>query len=119
MEFFPRIILQRNRLRGTPHYSIALATLIPILVLIAVRGDINTLGDMYAFGLLGAFTLTCIGMDIVRYRQRKERKLAKQIRPEASARAREQIVSTMERDEENLPDGARKHERWASDGTTG
>ncbi len=109
MEFFPKIILQRNRLRGTPHYSIALATLIPILVLIAVHGDINTLGDMYAFGLLGAFTLTCLGMDIVRYRQRKERKLVKQIRPGASANAREQIVSTMERDEENMADGARKH----------
>jgi amino acid transporter len=108
MEFFPRIILQRNRLRGTPHYSIALATLIPILVLVAVHGDIKTLGDMYAFGLLGAFTLTCIGMDIVRYRQRKERKVVKQARPEASANAREQIVSTMEQDEENMPDGARK-----------
>ena len=109
MEFFPRIILQRNRLRGTPHYSIALATLIPIVVLILVRGNINTLGDMYAFGLLGAFTLTCLGMDIVRYRQRKERKMAKQIRPEASARAREQIVSTMEKDYENTPDQAHKH----------
>jgi amino acid transporter len=108
MEFFPRIILQRNRLRGTPHYSIALATLIPILVLIAVRGDINTLGDMYAFGLLGAFTLTCLGMDIVRYRQRKERKVVKQIRPGVSANAREQIVSTIEQDEEKLPDGAHK-----------
>lgn len=74
MEFFPQFILQRNALRGTPHYSIALATFIPILVLLAVRGDINTLGDMYAFGLLGAFSLTCLGMDIVRYRQRKYRK---------------------------------------------
>ena len=109
MEFFPKIILQCNRLRGTPHYSIGLATLIPILVLIAVKGDINTLGDMYAFGLLGAFTLTCIGMDIVRYRQRKERTLAQQARPNASADAQEQIVSTMERDEESMPDQARKH----------
>jgi len=75
MEFFPEFILKRNTLRGTPHYSIGLATLIPILVLLAVRGDINVLGDMYAFGLLGAFSLTCLGMDIVRYRQRKFRKL--------------------------------------------
>src|SRR5436309_1566738 len=75
MEFFPQIILKRNALRGTPHYSIALATIIPILVLVAVRGDINILGDMYAFGLLGAFTLTCLGMDIVRYRARKYRRL--------------------------------------------
>jgi amino acid transporter len=75
MEFFPQFILARNTLRGTPHYSIALATVIPILVLVAVRGDINILGDMYAFGLLGAFSLTCLGMDIVRYRARKYRRL--------------------------------------------
>jgi amino acid transporter len=75
MEFFPAFILKKNRLRGTPHYSIALATVIPIIVLILVRGNINILGDMYAFGLLGAFSLTCLGMDVVRYRQRKARKL--------------------------------------------
>ncbi len=71
MEFFPAFVLQRNKLRGTPHYSIALATAIPIVVLIAVNGNINTLGDMYAFGLLGAFTLTCLGLDLIRYRERK------------------------------------------------
>ncbi len=75
MEFFPGVILKRNKLRGTPHYSIALATGIPILVLIAVRGDINLLGDMYAFGLLGAFTLTCLGLDIVRHRERQAARL--------------------------------------------
>ncbi len=73
MEFFPMLLLKQNKLRNTPHYSIALATLIPMLVLIAVRGNINILGDMYAFGLLGAFTLTCLGMDLVRYQQRKAR----------------------------------------------
>jgi amino acid transporter len=71
MEFFPAFVLQRNKLRGTPHYSIALATFVPIAVLILVRGNIITLGDMYAFGLLGAFTLTCLGLDLVRYRERK------------------------------------------------
>src|SRR6266550_6501348 len=71
MEFFPAFVLQRNKLRGTPHYSIALATGIPIAVLILVKGDIIILGDMYAFGLLGAFTLTCLGLDLVRYRERR------------------------------------------------
>src|SRR2546426_6245048 len=51
MEFFPAFVLQRNRLRGSPHYSIALATGIPIVVLLMVAGNINILGDMYAFGL--------------------------------------------------------------------
>lgn len=71
MEFFPAFILQRNKLRGTPHYSIALATGIPIVVLIFAGGSLDLLGNMYAFGLLGAFTLTCLGLDLVRYRERK------------------------------------------------
>lgn len=69
MEFLPDFILKRNKIRNTPHYSIALATGIPILVLIAVKGNIDILGDMYAFGLLGAFTLTCLGLDIVRAKE--------------------------------------------------
>jgi amino acid transporter len=69
MEFLPDFILRRNKLRGTPHYSIALATGIPIVILIVVAGNITILGDMYAFGLLGAFSLTCLGLDIVRTRE--------------------------------------------------
>src|SRR6202165_1135312 len=71
MEFFPKFIQQRNKLRGTPHFSILLAISIPIFVLIAVHGAITVLGDLYAFGLLGAFTLTCVGLDIVRRRERR------------------------------------------------
>jgi amino acid transporter len=71
MDFFPAFVLKRNKLRGTPHYSIALATGIPIVVLVIANGSINFLGELYAFGLLGAFTLTCLGLDIIRYRERK------------------------------------------------
>lgn len=71
MEFFPEFILRRNKLRGTPHYSIALAVGIPILVLLLAQGSQDLLGNMYAFGLLGAFSLTCLGLDLVRYRERK------------------------------------------------
>jgi hypothetical protein len=75
MSFFPAFILQRNRLRGTPHYSIALATGIPIAILILANGSLDLLGNLYAFGLLGAFSLTCLGIDIVRYRERKAARL--------------------------------------------
>jgi amino acid transporter len=99
MEFFPQWLLARNKLHGTPHFSIGVAVLIPIAVLIAVHGDINILGDMYAFGLLGAFTLTCISMDIVRYRARKIRhRLTKSI---SNADEREQAVSAEEEGLEN------------------
>ncbi|WIG60718.1 MAG: putative amino acid permease, GabP family [Ktedonobacterales bacterium] len=70
MKFFPNIVRKRNKMRDTPHISIALATIIPMAVLIAVGGRIDLLGDMYAFGLLGAFSLTCIALDVIRWRER-------------------------------------------------
>jgi len=84
MDFFPAFVLKRNKLRGTPHYSIALATGIPIAVLlidkVIANGSIDFLGQLYAFGLLGAFTLTCLGLDIIRHRERKAaRTLAAQL----------------------------------------
>ena len=71
MRFFPDIVERTDPRRGTPIVSIILATGIPMVVLIAVRGDINTLGDMYAFGLLGAFSLTCLSLDVIRMRERR------------------------------------------------
>jgi len=71
MQFFPAAIERRNRWRQTPHVSIFIATAVPIVVLIAASGNIDLLGDMYAFGLLGAFSLTCFGLDILRWRERR------------------------------------------------
>lgn len=76
--FFPDLVMKRNKLRNTPHNAIILATAIPIVILILVLGNINLLGDMYAFGLLGAFTLTCLGLDIVRSRERREEQALRQ-----------------------------------------
>jgi len=69
--FLPKAIEHRNRLRGTPHWAILTAVTIPLLVLLASRGDIGVLGDLYAFGLLGAFSLTCLALDIVRWHERR------------------------------------------------
>jgi len=49
------------------------ATAIPIAVVAATAGNVGLLGDLYAFGLLGAFTLTCIALDLVRYHERGEK----------------------------------------------
>lgn len=95
MEFFPSIILKRNRLRGTPHYSIALATGIPIIILIAVNGKVDLLGDMYAFGLLGAFSLTCLGLDIVRARERRAARLLAKNLPVANGHTQVSDASLM------------------------
>ncbi|MCX6834948.1 MAG: hypothetical protein NTW07_07420, partial [candidate division Zixibacteria bacterium] len=37
-------------------------------VLIFTKGNITLLGEMYAFGLLGAFTLSSLGLDVIRWR---------------------------------------------------
>ena len=39
--------------------------------MLATRGHMALLGDMYAFGLLGAFTLTSVGIDRMRWQERK------------------------------------------------
>ncbi len=93
--FFPAFVMKRNALRGTPHYSIMLATGIPIAILLIVAGRIDILGDMYAFGLLGAFTLTCLGMDIIRSRDRRAAR-ALRVRDSSSARttSQQEAVST-------------------------
>jgi amino acid transporter len=103
MGFLPRVIQRRSKWRGTPSVAIALVTAIPIFVLLLVNGDVNTLGDMYAFGLLGAFSLTSLSLDVIRWRERhghppikddadheadRERDSAAESREMASARAR-------------------------------
>lgn len=115
MEFFPAFVLQRNKLRGTPHYSIALATAIPIAVLILVNFNINLLGDMYAFGLLGAFTLTCLGLDLVRYRERKAARSKKyQVPPQFTEIGNERL-SAENQLESTSPS---THQKDALDGNT-
>jgi len=65
-EFLPRALLRRSQRFGTPHVAIVLSVVVPVAVLIATRGSIAELGDLYAFGLLGAFVLSSTALDRVR-----------------------------------------------------
>jgi len=65
-DFLPRPLVRRSEKFGTPHVAIGLAALVPIAVLIATRGNLGALGDLYAFGLLGAFFLSSLSLDRVR-----------------------------------------------------
>jgi amino acid transporter len=67
MGFLPRALEHRNRLRNTPHWSILLAVSVPIGLVIVSNGAADFLGDLYAFGLLGAFIVTCLSLDVVRW----------------------------------------------------
>ncbi len=61
----PPALLRRSARFGTPTTAIVVSVLVPIAVVIATRADIGMLGDLYAFGLLGAFVLSSVGVDRV------------------------------------------------------
>ena len=62
----PDALLKRSPRFGTPTLAIGLAVVMPIAVLGMTRGNIATLGELYAFGLLGAFAISSISLDRVR-----------------------------------------------------
>lgn len=43
----------------------------PIGTIILTNAKLTLLGDMYSFGLLGAFTFTSLGLDVIRWRDRQ------------------------------------------------
>lgn len=67
--FLPTFLTARNRRFGTPHWAILVATVVPVLVVHFTAGNLRLLGDMYAFGLLGAFVLSSLGVDTLRWRE--------------------------------------------------
>jgi amino acid transporter/nucleotide-binding universal stress UspA family protein len=67
--FLPMVVTVRNQRFGTPHFAIAITTIVPIIVIAFTAGQLTLLGDMYAFGLLGAFVLSSAGLDVIRWRQ--------------------------------------------------
>jgi amino acid transporter/nucleotide-binding universal stress UspA family protein len=69
--FMPGAVLQRSARFNTPHIAIVVATLVPVGIIWATGGKLTLLGDMYAFGLLGAFTLSSLGLDVIRWRLRR------------------------------------------------
>ncbi|MBI1871056.1 MAG: universal stress protein [Chlamydiae bacterium] len=68
--FLPKFITLRNTRFNTPHVAIIIATLVPLGVIIMTQGKLSILGDLYAFGLLGAFVFSSLGLDVVRWQLR-------------------------------------------------
>lgn len=66
--FLPKIMELRNRAFNTPHIAILFATCVPALLILLTRGQMAILGDMYAFGLLGAFVFSSLSLDTIRWK---------------------------------------------------
>jgi amino acid transporter/nucleotide-binding universal stress UspA family protein len=70
-EFLPEVMIRRNPRLGTPIIAIAVTVLVPIGVVLATDGDMELLGHLYAFGLLGAFTTSSLSLDVIRWREKQ------------------------------------------------
>jgi amino acid transporter len=69
--FLPEVLMRRSHKLGTPIIAIGVTVVVPVVVVLGTHGDIALLGSLYAFGLLGAFTVTSLGLDVVRWREKK------------------------------------------------
>lgn len=67
--FLPKSLSERNARFGTPHWAIVVSVAVPVVVALATWGNIDLLGHMYTFGLLGAFSFTSIGLDKMRWQE--------------------------------------------------
>ena len=68
--FLPHWLSGRSHRFNTPHRAIAISVLAPVAVVAASRAQLGILGHIYTFGLLGAFTLTSVGLDKVKWQER-------------------------------------------------
>jgi nucleotide-binding universal stress UspA family protein len=66
-DFLPRILAVRNVTFNSPHIAIGIATSVPVLIVLMSGGQMKILGDMYAFGLLGAFVFSSLSLDKIRW----------------------------------------------------
>ena len=74
MGFLPRVLERRNRWRDTPHWAILLSVSVPLVLVVLSNGQADFLGDLYAFGLLGAFIVTNVALDVVRWHDASTRR---------------------------------------------
>ncbi|MFQ5814630.1 MAG: amino acid permease [Anaerolineae bacterium] len=65
--FLPQIIGLRGLRFNTPTIAIGIATLVPVIVILFTQGQLSLLGEMYAFGLLGAFAFSSLSLDVIRW----------------------------------------------------
>ena len=66
--FLPLLISVRSRKFNSPHIAIGIATGFPVGVILLTQGKLALLGEMYAFGLLGAFVFSSLSLDLIRWR---------------------------------------------------
>jgi amino acid transporter len=58
---------------GTTHRLINMVATLQIVVIIASRGDVDTLGEAYAFGVIWSFVFMTMSMTVLRFKDKRHR----------------------------------------------
>jgi amino acid transporter len=65
--------LHPQRKFGTTHRLINLVAILQIITIVASRGDVYTLGEAYAFGVIWSFVFKTLAMVVLRFRDKSPR----------------------------------------------
>lgn len=68
--YLPHWLAGRSKQFNTPYRAIAVSVAVPVTVIVASQAKLGLLGHLYTFGLLGAFTLTSVGLDKIKWQER-------------------------------------------------
>ena len=66
--FLPSFLRKRHPTLGTPYLSILISGLVPMAIILITRANVDALGDLYNFGLLGTLSLSSLAIDKLRWR---------------------------------------------------
>ena len=66
--FLPSFLRKRHPKLGTPYYSIVISGLVPMIIIVITKADVDALGNLYAFGLLATLSLSSLAIDKLRWR---------------------------------------------------
>ncbi len=66
--FLPSFLRKRHPKMGTPYLSILISGLVPMAVILITKANVDALGDLYNFGLLGTLSLSSVAIDKLRWR---------------------------------------------------
>jgi len=66
--FLPSFLRKRHPKLGTPYLSILISGLVPMAIIFITKANVDALGDLYNFGLLGTLSLSSLAIDKLRWR---------------------------------------------------
>jgi amino acid transporter/nucleotide-binding universal stress UspA family protein len=69
--YLPAAMAMRHKRFGTPRVAIVAITIATVLLVITTGGELFRLGKVFAFGLLGSYTITAISMAVISWREKR------------------------------------------------